>query len=52
VHPASGTVSVRVKTYTHSPAMKGRGVYLPKSNSAWGFYPGIVGGGSIQLSQP
>jgi len=30
----------------------GSGVYLPKSNSAWGYFPGTTLGGRIELTQP
>lgn len=30
----------------------GNGLYLPKSNSAWGFFPGLSVGGRIELQGP
>ena len=32
--------------------VKGSGLYLPKTNSAWGFFPGTAVGGRIQLTVP
>ncbi len=44
---------VFLATLSHSDldqARKGRGVFLPKSNSAWGYFPGSTEGGKIELS--
>jgi hypothetical protein len=32
--------------------VKGSGLYLPKSNRAWGFFPGKTVGGRIELTVP
>ena len=42
---------------SHGPAaapkgLNGAGIYLPKSNSAWGYFPGTTLGGRIELTQP
>ena len=44
------TVTVLVPGITKP--VKGSGIYLPKSNSAWGYFPGTTDGGRIQLSLP
>jgi hypothetical protein len=44
------TAAVTVPALT-KPA-KGSGLYLPKSNRAWGFVPGQTVGGRIELTVP
>ena len=44
------TATVTVPTITKP--VKGRGLYLPKSNSTWGFFPGTTIGGRIELTVP
>lgn len=52
VSPASGRFAAKVIVPGISPAVEGSGIYLPKSNSAWGFFPGKVVGGRIKLTVP
>ena len=52
VKPAIGTFFARVKTPGSFRAVKGSGIYLPKSHSAWGTFPGTPVSGSILLTQP
>ena len=49
VYPLQGTFSPSIKTPVHPRGAGGRGIYLPKSNSAWGYFPGITLGGRIEL---
>ena len=48
----TGLFSARVKIPARAGSVGAVGVYLPKSNSAWGFFPGTTVGGRIQLTQP
>ncbi len=43
---------MKVKTPVSARAVKGSGIYLQKSNSAWGYFPGTTQGDLIQLQQP
>jgi hypothetical protein len=43
---------VNVKDPARSKKVIGSGIYLPKTNSAWGYFPGATVGGRIQLTQP
>ncbi len=52
VKPAIGTFFMRVKTPGSFRVVKGSGIYLPKSHSAWGTFPGMPVSGSILLTQP
>ncbi|HEV7403602.1 MAG TPA: hypothetical protein VGO11_11770, partial [Chthoniobacteraceae bacterium] len=45
-----GIFSARVKVPGLPLPVAGAGVYLPKSNSAWGFFPGTTEGGRIELT--
>ena len=47
-----GKFSATVAVPTVAKPVKGSGLYLPKSNSAWGYFPGTTVGGRIQLTQP
>ena len=49
---STGTFSARVKNPANTRTVGATGVYLPKSNSAWGYFPGTTVGGRIQLTQP
>ncbi len=48
VKPLTGTFTTKVY---RAPSLRvgGSGVYLPKSNSAWGYFPGTTLGGRIEL---
>ena len=48
----TGLFAAKVKDPARARAVTGGGVYLPKSNSAWGYFPGTSEGGRIQLTQP
>ena len=50
--PATGIFVARVKTPASFRAVKGSGIYLQKSHSAWGTFLGTPVGGSISLTQP
>ena len=46
---SKGTFTNRIKA-PNKPAQTGSGIYLPKSNSAWGFFLGKTRGGRIELT--
>ncbi len=48
----TGQFTAKVKTPTNLKSVSGSGVYLPKSNSAFGWFPGTTLGGRIELTQP
>ena len=47
--PLKGTFTAKIKTPANPRTVTGSGIYLPKSNSAWGFFPGTTLGGRIEL---
>ncbi|MEQ1861304.1 MAG: DUF4394 domain-containing protein [Chthoniobacteraceae bacterium] len=47
-----GKFSATVTVPGITKPVKGSGLYLPKSSSAWGFFPGTTVGGSINLTVP
>ncbi len=49
--PSKGTFTNKIKA-PNKPAETGSGIYLPKSNSAWGFFLGKTRGGRIELTVP
>ena len=49
---STGTFSARVKNPANTRTVGATGVYLPKSNSAWGYFPGTTEGGRIEITQP
>jgi CSLREA domain-containing protein len=49
-YPNLGIFGARVKVPGLPIPVYGAGVYLPKSNSAWGFFPGTTVGGRIELT--
>ena len=49
---STGLFTVRVKIPAKAALVDATGVYLPKSNSAWGYFPGTTVGGRIELTQP
>lgn len=52
VNVRSGTFKARVTVPGLDKPVKGNGIYLPKCNSAWGFFPGTTIGGRIELIGP
>jgi hypothetical protein len=52
VKPTVGMFTAKVKVPGIIKPVAGAGVYLPKSNSAWGYFPGTTLGGRIQLTVP
>lgn len=52
VKPKVGKFAAKVAVPNVTKPVKGSGLYLPKSNSAWGFFPGSSVGGRIELSVP
>jgi hypothetical protein len=52
VKPKLGKFSATIAIPGIPKPVKGSGLYLPKSNSAWGFFPGKTIGGSIELKVP
>ncbi|HEV7405123.1 MAG TPA: DUF4394 domain-containing protein [Chthoniobacteraceae bacterium] len=52
VYPRSGIFLAGVRIPGLPRASLGRGLYLPKSQTAWGYFPGKTTGGRISLSQP
>ncbi len=44
-----GTFTIGVKDPARTAIQAGSGVYLPKSRSAWGYFPGTTVGGRVQL---
>lgn len=52
VKPKLGKFSATIAVPGIPKPVKGSGLYLPKSNSAWGFFPGKTIGGSIELKVP
>jgi hypothetical protein len=49
VRPTIGKFSIRVKAPGATRPVAGVGLYLPKSHSAWGYFPGLTEGGRLQL---
>ena len=47
-----GKFSAKVTVPTLTKPVSAKGIYLPKSNRAWGFFPGTTVGGSIELTVP
>lgn len=47
-----GTFAVKVFVPGITKPVAGKGLYLPKSGSAWGFFPGTTEGGRIELVVP
>ncbi len=50
VNRSSGAFAAHVNDPAQAGFLRAAGVYLPKSNRAWGFFPGSTVGGSIGLS--
>lgn len=51
VRATKGSFTAIVKDPARTKAVGARGIYLPKSNSAWGYFPGTSVGGRIELTQ-
>lgn len=49
---STGTFKAKVTVPGIAKPVTGSGVYLPKSRTAWGFFPGTTVGGSIELTVP
>lgn len=49
VNRKAGTFRATVAVPTVTKPVKGSGIYLQKTNSAWGFFPGTTVGGCIDL---
>jgi hypothetical protein len=49
VKPMFGQFRVKVQVPGIAKAVAGQGLYLPKSNRAWGYFPGTTIGGRIEL---
>ena len=47
-----GTFSAKVKHPVLVRTVSGSGVFLQKSGTAWGYFPGATVGGAISLTQP
>jgi hypothetical protein len=47
-----GKFTAKVTVPAFTKPVKGSGLYLPKSNRAWGFFPGKTVGGRIELTVP
>lgn len=52
VNKTAGTFTASIKDPDRAKAVAGAGIYLPKTNQAWGFFPGTTVGGSISLLTP
>ncbi len=52
VNLLKGSFTAIIKDPARPKSVRGSGVYLPKSNSAWGYFPGTTLGGRIELKQP
>ena len=52
VSKATGKFTAKLILPGTTKAVTGNGLYLPKSNSAWGYFPGTTIGGRIQLTVP
>jgi hypothetical protein len=52
VAPKVGKFTAKVLVPGIAKQVKGSGVYLPKSNRAWGYFPGKTVGGRIELTVP
>ena len=52
VAPMSGRFTAKVLVPGITPAVNGGGIYLPKSNTAWGYFRGRTDGGRIELTVP
>lgn len=52
VKQKTGLFSAKVTVPGVTKPVSGKGLYLPKSNRAWGFFPGLTVGGSIELTVP
>ena len=51
VNASAGTFVPQVKNAANR-RVNGAGIYLPKSNRAWGYFPGTTVGGRIELTVP
>ncbi|HEV7403994.1 MAG TPA: DUF4394 domain-containing protein [Chthoniobacteraceae bacterium] len=49
-YPKTGTFLAGLKVTNRPGSVLARGVYLPKSNTAWGCFPGVSVGGRVVLS--
>ncbi len=45
-----GTFTARLKPAGATAVVKATGIYLPKTNSAWGFFPGLTVGGQVEVT--
>lgn len=52
VSPALGKFTIKVAVPGVTKQVTGSGIYLPKTNSAWGFFPGLTTGGRVELTVP
>lgn len=52
VRPATGRFSPRVAVPGVTRLVTGHGIYLPKSRTGWGYFPGTTTGGRIELVVP
>ena len=52
MNPLTGTFRAKIKDPARSLPVNASGIYLPKTNTAWGYFPGTTVGGSITLTQP
>ena len=48
----AGQFRIRVQVPGITKPVTGSGLYLPKSNSAWGYFPGTTLGGRVELTAP
>jgi hypothetical protein len=48
----TGTFNAKITVPSIAKPVTGRGVYLPKSDRAWGWFPGKTIGGRIELTVP
>jgi hypothetical protein len=48
----TGTFTTKITVPSIARPVTGRGVYLPKSDRAWGWFPGNTVGGRIELTVP
>lgn len=52
VNQRVGKFSAKITVPGITKPVRGSGIYLPKSNRAWGFFPGTTAGGRIELVGP
>ncbi len=50
--PKASTFSFTVTVPTLAKPVKGTGVYLPKTKRAWGYFPGTMLGGRVEITIP